>query len=101
AAQIRRDVQEASAASVSAERLALRLAGGSITYEREAHGWVRRSSRASEPPVWLRDEVRSIRFRREGRAVCAAITCESAAGSRYGRPIRLEVLALPRNGGAR
>jgi len=60
---------------------------------------VRRSSRSSEAPLWLRDEVRSLRFSREGQAVRAEIVCAPEMSRPGQEPIRLDVLAAPRNGG--
>lgn len=99
AAQIRRDVQESSGASVAGDRLTLRLRDRSVTYSRSGDGWVRRSTAPSEPPVWVREELRSMRFSREGRAVRAELVSASLAARRHTEPIRVEVFAMPRNGG--
>ena len=108
AAQLRRDIQGASGVEVASDRLTLvvpaadragRFTGGTarVTYSRTGQGWRRQASGTA--PLWLRDEVRSLSFRREGRGVRAAIVCAALAG--HAQPVTVEVFAVPRNGGGR
>src|SRR5438105_5699017 len=78
-ALVRRDVQECSSAAVSTDGLSLRFSDRTVKYAHTAGGWVRRSTRRADAPVWLREEVRSLRFSREGRAVRAEIICAATS----------------------
>jgi type II secretory pathway pseudopilin PulG len=102
-AQLRRDVQAAERVRVSPEGLSLavreRGGVGEIRYSRSGRGWVRRSgpSLPGSPPVWLRDEIRSLTFRAEGTGVQATIVAD--AGFQGARPVRVDLFAVPRSGG--
>src|SRR5262249_36480389 len=112
AAQLRRDMQAAERVEVASDRLVLvvlvaegagRATGGvvRVTYGRAGQGWARRTvgGTGGSAPLWLRDEVRSLTFHREGRGVRAEIVCAAPGGR--SQPVEVEVFAVPRNGGGR
>ena len=78
--------------------IALRETGEAVL-ERDRLALLGQLEPARRLPLWLREELQSLRFSREGRAVRAEVVCAAQTTRRRPDPIRVEVFAAPRNGG--
>jgi type II secretory pathway pseudopilin PulG len=104
AAQLRRDIQAAERVTVTSQGLLLLVSEsggvGEVAYARNGSGWVRRAGSGAAgagSPLWLREEVRSLTFTREGSGVRAAIVADPQLRGTH--PVTVDFFAAPRNGG--